>query len=199
MLEVNTITDDRQMRALTGLDLATFCALAEPFAAGCQAEADARFSVEQPRQRRAGGGRKGPLVSSEQKLLFMLFYLKTCPTFDVLGATFGLSRSRTCERAHHLAKALERTFRALDVLPARAIDSLAQMQAVFADVPVRLLDATERHRTPLPPGAGRRRPAGQLLGQKKGPPVKTRSSPTRPGTSTTWGRPPAGRPTTTKC
>jgi len=48
MLEVNTITDDRQMRALTGLDLATFCALAEPFAAGCQAEAAARFSGEQP-------------------------------------------------------------------------------------------------------------------------------------------------------
>ena len=144
MLEVNTITDDRQMRALTGLDLATFCALAEPFAAGCQAEADARFSVEQPRQRRAGGGRKGLLVSPEQKLLFLLFYLKTYPTFDVLGATFGLSRSKACERAHHLAKALERTLRALDVLPARAIDSLAQMQAVFADVPVLLLDATER-------------------------------------------------------
>ena len=67
MLEVNTITDDRQMRALKELDLATFCALAEPFAAGCQAEADARFSVEQPRQRRAGGGRKGLLVSPEQK------------------------------------------------------------------------------------------------------------------------------------
>ena len=144
MLEVNTITDDRQMRALTGLDLATFCALAEPFAAGCQAEADARFSVEQPRQRRAGGGRKGLLGSPEQKLLFLLFYLKTYPTFDVLGATFGLSRSKACERAHHLAKALERTLRALDVLPARAIDSLAQMQAVFADVPVLLLDATER-------------------------------------------------------
>ena len=32
----------------------------------------------------------------------------------------------------------------LGVLPARAIDSLAQMQAVFADVPVLLLDATER-------------------------------------------------------
>ena len=35
MLDVNTITDDRQLRALTELDLATFCALAEPFTAGC--------------------------------------------------------------------------------------------------------------------------------------------------------------------
>ena len=44
MPDVNTITDGRQMRALTGLGLATFCALAEPFARDCRAEADARFS-----------------------------------------------------------------------------------------------------------------------------------------------------------
>ena len=37
-----------------------------------------------------------------------------------------------------------RTLRTLGVLPARAIDSLAQMHAVFADVPVLLLDATKR-------------------------------------------------------
>jgi hypothetical protein len=41
-------------------------------------------------------------------------------------------------------KALERTLRTQGVLPARAIASLAQMQQVFADVPVLLLDATER-------------------------------------------------------
>ena len=144
MLDVSTITDDRQMRALTGLDLAAFCALAEPFVAGCQQEADARFSEQRPRQRRAGGGRKGVLASPEQKLLFILYYLKAYPTFDVLAATFGLPRSKACEHAHHLAKALEHTLRPLGVLPARAIDSLAQLQAVFADVPVLLLDATER-------------------------------------------------------
>ena len=144
MLDVNTIADDRQMRALTGLDSAAFCALAEPSAAGCQVEADARFSLERPRQRRVGGGRKGLLASPVQKLFFLLFYLKTYPTFDVLGASFGLLRSKACEYAHHLAKALERTLRTVGVLPARAIDSLVQMQAVFADVSVPLLDATER-------------------------------------------------------
>ena len=84
------------------------------------------------------------LASSEQKLLLILFCLKTYPTFDVLGATFGLPRSKACEHAHRLAKALERCLRTLGVLPARAIDSLAPMQALFADVPVLLLDATER-------------------------------------------------------
>ena len=70
MLDVNRIVDDRQMRALTGLDMAAFCALEEPFASGCQQEADTRFSVQRPRQRKAGGGRKGVLLSVGQKLLF---------------------------------------------------------------------------------------------------------------------------------
>ena len=64
----------------------------------------------------------------------------------MLAATFGLPRSKACEHAHRLAQAPERTLRALGGLPARAIDSLAQMQALFADVPVLLLDATERPR-----------------------------------------------------
>ena len=144
MLDVNTIGDDRQMRSLTGLDMAAFCALAEPFTSGCQQEADARFSEQRPRQRKAGGGRKVVLASPQQKLFFLLYYLKTYPAFDVLAATFGLSRSKACENAHRLAKALERTLQAKGVLPVRAITSLADRQAVFAEVPVLLLDATER-------------------------------------------------------
>lgn len=89
-------------------------------------------------------GAKGRLASSEQRWLFVLYYLKISPTFDVLAAAFRLPRSKACEHAHRLAQALERTLRALGVLPARTIDSLAQLQAVFADVPVLLLDATQR-------------------------------------------------------
>ena len=58
----------------------------------------------------------------------------------MLAATFGLPRSKACEHAHRLAQAPER---ALGMLPARAIDPLAQMQALFADVPMLLPDATE--------------------------------------------------------
>ena len=94
-----------------------------------------------------------------------MYYLKAHPTFGVLAATFGLPRSKACEHAHRLGKALERTLRTLGGLPARAIASLAQMQPVFADVPVLLLDATERarHRPPAPT-AGRRGPDRRLLG-----------------------------------
>ena len=59
MLDVDTITDDRRMRALTGLDMAAFCGLAEWFSVGCQQEADARFIDQRPRKRKTGGGHKG--------------------------------------------------------------------------------------------------------------------------------------------
>ena len=59
------------------------------------------------------------------------------------ATTFGLW-SKVCEQAHRLSKVLERTLRTVGVLPARTIDSLAPMQVVLADVPVLLLDATER-------------------------------------------------------
>ena len=161
MLDVNTITDDRQMRALTGLDLAAFCALTEPFARGCREEADARFTDQRPRKRKAGGGRKGVLASPQQKLLFVLYYLKTYPTFDVLAATFGLPRSKACEHTHRLAKALERTLRTQGVLPARAI-GLAGPDA--AGLCRRARPPARCHRTPPAPATGRRGPGSRLFG-----------------------------------
>ena len=61
------------MRAPMGLSLATFCAFAEPFTADYETEADAYFSVEQPRQYQSGGRRKGLLASPEQKLFSSCF------------------------------------------------------------------------------------------------------------------------------
>lgn len=147
MLAVDSITDNRQMRALTGLDMAAFCALIVPFAVGCQQEADARFADQRPCQRRAGGGRKGRLASAEQKFLFILDYLKSHLPSTCWPPALAYPTLR--QHAHRLARALERSLRALGMLPPRAIESLAQMQQVFADVPVLLLDATERPHHPV--------------------------------------------------
>lgn len=144
MIAVDSIQDDRQMLALTGLTQAAFCALSAPFAEGCRQQAEARFTPARPRRRKPGAGRKGVLKSGEQKLLFILFYLKTYPTFDVLGASFGLSRSKACEQAHRLAQALHRALTALGAVPARAFASPEQLRQALAGVPTLLLDATER-------------------------------------------------------
>ena len=144
-MDVNEIKDDRQMRSLTGLDLGEFCYLREHFGKGYQQVLDSGFDlISKPRQRKAGGGRKGVLSSVEAKLFFILYYLKVYPTFDVLATNFGLSRSKACENAHKLALALELTLQNLQVLPARQITSLEQMQAVFKELKTILVDASER-------------------------------------------------------
>jgi hypothetical protein len=145
MLDVNTVKDDRQMKALTGLTLSEFCRLAESFRQGYQQHLDARHhAFYSPRQRRAGGGRKGKLPTIEAKLFFVLYYLKTYPTFDVLATQFAISRSKACESAHHLSQALWLTFQAIGVAPARSIDSFDTMQAVMGELKTLLVDATER-------------------------------------------------------
>ena len=170
MIDVNAITDDRQMRALTGLNLVAFCDLVAPFTAASAQVADARFSPQRPRQRRAGAGRKGHLPSAEQKLLLVLYYLKSYPTFDVLGATFGLHRSKAHRYVKQLAPALHLALSGLGVLPARQITSIDEMKAVFGHVPTLLLDATERRRQR--PEAAVDRPAC-YSGKKNSTPSKT--------------------------
>ena len=63
---------------------------------------------------------KNLLIIPQQKLLFILYSLKTYPIFAILAAPFGLPRSKAYEHAHCPAKALERTLRTQGVLPARA-------------------------------------------------------------------------------
>src|SRR5205823_13226501 len=45
-----------------------------------------------PRRRQAGGGRKAILHGPEQRLLFILVYLKTYPLQVLVGELFGLSQ-----------------------------------------------------------------------------------------------------------
>ena len=116
MLDVNTLTDDRQMKALTGLSLEEFCSLATPFKLGYQQVLNSpHHPVYSPRLRRAGAGRKGKLPTLEAKLLFVLYYLKTYPTFDVLAGQFGLARSKACENVHLRSKALWLTLQPIGI------------------------------------------------------------------------------------
>ena len=55
-----------------------------------------------PRQRQVGGGRKGVLQETEQKLLFILVHQKTYPLQTLLGEVFEFSQSRVNEWVHRL-------------------------------------------------------------------------------------------------
>ena len=64
-------------------------------------------------------GRKSIISQLEEKLLFILFYLKTYPTFDVLGILFDMDRTTACKQVHMLAPILLSALERLDLLPAR--------------------------------------------------------------------------------
>ena len=55
------------------------------------------------RRRKPGGGCKGKLPTMADKLLFVLYYYKTYPTFDVLGTQFEMARSKANENLHKLS------------------------------------------------------------------------------------------------
>jgi hypothetical protein len=65
------------------------------------------------------GGPKGYLDTIEKKLFFILYYLKTYPTFDVLGFHFGFSSGHAHDHVENLLPVLLRSLSDLGVLPAR--------------------------------------------------------------------------------
>src|SRR4030095_4836216 len=103
------IRDDRQMKALTGLSQAQFDHLLPVFSNIYQATQHKTYEEgvkSGTRTRKPGGGSKGKLPTMADKLLFVLYYYKTYPTFDVLGTQFGMVRSKAHQHLHKLSPIL---------------------------------------------------------------------------------------------
>lgn len=96
---IEKVRDERQLKALTGLSSAKFDKLATRFAEIYQAEQQQAYK-QGIKRRRPGAGQKGKLPSSADKLMFVLYYFKNYPTFDVLGTHFDMARSKACENVH---------------------------------------------------------------------------------------------------
>lgn len=147
-----SIRDSRQLKAMTGVSEEQFDKLEKAFGKTYEDKKQKAYeeSVERgERKRKRGGGRKGGLPTIGEKLLFLLFYLKVYPTFDVLGFFFGMSRSKACENVHRLLPILYETLSQLGVLPHRDFESVEEMRKTFANIDTIIIDATERlHRRP---------------------------------------------------
>jgi hypothetical protein len=103
------IRDDRQMKALTGVSQAQFDFLLPFFSRVYQETPHKRYEdgVEAgQRHRKPGAGIKGTLPTMADKLTFVLYYYKTYPTFDVLGAQCDMVRSKANENLHKLSPIL---------------------------------------------------------------------------------------------
>ena len=100
----------------------------------------------QPRQRSAGGGRKGLLHRPEDKLLFILVYLKTYPLQVVMGELFDLSQPQVNYWIHRLLPVLQEALDDLGVCPERYAGHFAQSRDPSEAEPRLIIDGTERRR-----------------------------------------------------
>ncbi|OQW86376.1 MAG: hypothetical protein BWK78_10145 [Thiotrichaceae bacterium IS1] len=141
------VRDERQLRALTGVNeepleilVKTFEELREANLAQQYEEAVARGE----RSRRPGGGRKGVWSRSIDAVRLVRFYLKTYPTFEVLGSRFGLSRTRAHANFYQPLALLEGVLGDLGLMPTRECHTVAEFQQALAGAEVILIEVTER-------------------------------------------------------
>ena len=100
----------------------------------------------QVRKRRSGGGRKGQLGTTEQKLLFSLVYLKTYPLQALLGEIFGLSQSRVNRWLQRLLPIVKHALDELGVLPSREPEQFAEQERDHQEAAELIIDGTDRRR-----------------------------------------------------
>jgi len=116
---------------LTSLTLDEFRQLVSPFEAAFQAHMVHWRLDGQPRTaRRYTTYTNCPLPTPEDRLLFILVYLKTYPLQVVQGRLFGMGQSKAHQWIHVLLVVLRATLRALGDAPTRSLTALAQRLGV---------------------------------------------------------------------
>jgi Helix-turn-helix of DDE superfamily endonuclease len=116
---------------LTSLTLEEFEVLVAPFEAAFQDHMAAWRLDGKPRTaRRFTVYRTCPLATPEDRLFFLLTYLKTYAVQVVQGRLFGMSQSKANQWIHVLLPALLAALRGLGDAPARSLTALAHKLAV---------------------------------------------------------------------
>jgi len=115
----------------TSLTLDEFQALVPPFEAAFQAHMTAWRLDGKPRTaRRFTVYQTCPLATPEDRLFFLLIYLKTYALQVVQGRLFGMGQSKANQWIHVLLPALLVAFRDLGDAPARSLTALARRLGV---------------------------------------------------------------------
>jgi hypothetical protein len=133
------LNNKRLILAVLGVTKKEFFSLLETFEQVVLQNAKAK-----KRKRAVGGGSNGKIKHAKIKLFFILFYVKTYPTFDVAAFVFASSKSRTHHWAHVILPLLEKTLGRKVALPKRRINSEEEFLALFPGVKEAMIDGVER-------------------------------------------------------
>jgi hypothetical protein len=151
---------------LTSLTLEEFRRLLPPFEAAFQAHmAQWRFDGQPRTARRYTTYQNCPLPTPEDRLLFILVYLKTYPLQVVQGRLFGMDQSKANQWIHTLLGVLQGTLRTLGDTPSRSLQELAQRIGMTEAEAAALVVPTAELPTPaeLPAAAPVLAPTSPLL------------------------------------
>ena len=160
-------TRPMEMRDLTSLTLDEFRQLVPPFEATFQAHmARWRFDGKPRAARRYATYQNCPLPTPEERLLFILTYLKTYALQVVHGRLFGMGQSKANQWIHLLLVVLKATLQALGDAPSRSLQALAQRIGVTEAEAAMLVVPPEEPMSPARPPAAAPPPAAPspLLG-----------------------------------
>jgi len=145
---------------LTSLTVDEFRQLVPPFEAAFQAHmADWRLDGQARTARRYTTYQNCPLPTPEERLLFILVYLKTYPLQVVQGRLFGMGQSKAHQWIHVLLVVLRATLRALGDAPTRFLTALAKRLGVAEAEAAAMVEPTAT----LPAAAPAPVPASPLL------------------------------------
>ena len=142
---------------MTSLTVNEFEPLASPFEAAFQAHMALWRLDGKPRiARRYTTDKNCPLPTPEDRLLFILVYLKTSPLQVVQGRLFGMGQSKAHQWIHVLLVVLRAALRTLGETPTRSVAELAMRLGVAEADAAALVEAPEAS----PPGGDRPAAAG---------------------------------------
>ena len=131
--------------SFTGLTQDEFSDLLTAFAFSWKTETRRQRQAKKNRQRKAGGGRKPSIKKMEDRLLFIMFYLKTYPLQEVLAFHFDLSQGQANRMLHRSAKILKAALGHLGQLPEREGERLSEVLSQY-EVLTFAQDGSERRR-----------------------------------------------------
>jgi hypothetical protein len=153
---------------LTSLTVDEFRHLVSPFEAAFRAHMTHwRLDGKARTARRYTAYQNCPLPTPEDRLLFILVYLKTYPLQVVQGRLFGMGQSKAHQWIHVLLVVLRATLRTLGDAPTRTLTALAQRLGVAEAEAAALVTPTEGSplmSTPSAPAAADASPLSATMG-----------------------------------